>query len=368
MIRLAMCRPHSYRSMGFREHVLKYENALRFCFCASGICLAYWYYGVIQESLVTHSGLGATFLLVMQAVANIVVAKLWQGVQSARREDYHFTTAAPKKISSSLATLHHSLLLLTSGVYVFSMVFANESLRFVSYPTAVLAKSCKLIPTMIMGSLVERRRYSNGQWLSAVFISAGISSFHLSRVHHARSSDDSSDAGDESWKGMILLTLSLAMDGFLGSCQGLLKREDKHGRRRPPTAVETMLWVNGYALFFLVPMAIVSGQWREGIQILSDDNPALIYSIVALNAVVAVGQIFIFLTLTWYSSLVCTTITTTRKFFTILFSVLYFGHQFSLVQWAAVALVFGGLYLSTFSKVHSDAQSDTHVTKNKKEN
>jgi drug/metabolite transporter (DMT)-like permease len=68
-----------------------------------------------------------------------------------------------------------------------------------------------------------------------------------------------------------------------------------------------------------------------------------------LNGVVSIGQIFIFLTITWYSSLVTTTITTTRKFFTILFSVLHFGHSFSFGQWTSVAMVFGGLYISIAS-------------------
>merc|ERR1712224_1071640 len=68
-----------------------------------------------------------------------------------------------------------------------------------------------------------------------------------------------------------------------------------------------------------------------------------------LNGVVSVGQKFIFLCISWYSSLVTTTITTTRKFFTILFSVLYFGHSFTVGQWTSVLLVFGGLYLSIVS-------------------
>ena len=357
-----MCSPQSTALANQDIRNKPYENFLRFCFCASGICFAYWYYGVVQEKLITHSGLGATFLLVMQSLANISLAMFWgQGMQSFCEDT---------SCSKSKSSLHHSLIRLTALVYVLSMVFANESLRFVTYPKAVLLKSCKLIPTMVMGRLVEGQRYSTSQWISAVFISAGISMFHLSRINSTQGSSERNGETDESWKGMILLTMSLCMDGFLGSFQGLLKREDKYGIRRPPTAVETMLWVNLYALVFLLPAAILSGQWKDGIDIMYNQDSTLIYSVLALNGVVAVGQVFIFLTLTWYSSLVCTTITTTRKFFTILFSVLYFGHRFSREQWVAVALVFGGLFLSIATRAKSEAKSgDGDVPlRSKKEN
>jgi UDP-galactose transporter B1 len=197
-----------------------------------------------------------------------------------------------------------------------------------------------------MGSLVEKRSYSPQEWISALLISMGIAIFNLSRIKQQnfdKGVDDLSQ--DRYWKGMLLLFISLCMDGFLGSCQGFIKREDSTGNRRPPTAVETMLFVNVYSLLFLIPMAIAGGQWNQGIGILKED-PNLCWSLLMLNGVASMGQIFIFLTITWYSSLVCTTITTTRKFFTILFSVLHFGHRFSEWQWMSVCLVFGGLYLS----------------------
>ena len=128
----------------------------------------------------------------------------------------------------------------------------------------------------------------------------------------------------------------------------MLKRQDVRNIQRPPTAVETMMYVNIYSLFFLFPLAGVSGQLGEGIRLLKDSEQ-LRMNLTILNGVVSVGQIFIFLCISWYSSLVTTTITTTRKFFTILFSVLYFGHSFTVGQWTSVLLVFGGLYLSIVS-------------------
>ena len=128
------------------------------------------------------------------------------------------------------------------------------------------------------------------------------------------------------------------MDGLLASCQNFLKRKRPH--LRTPNAIETMLWMNLYAILYLVPLTLLSGQLDV------DALLSMWYKIAALNITVAAGQVFIFLTISWYSPVMTTTITTTRKFFTILLSVWTFGHHFSTWQWLAVALVFTGLYLS----------------------
>lgn len=62
---------------------------------------------------------------------------------------------------------------------------------------------------------------------------------------------------------------------------------------------------------------------------------------------VAVVQHFIFLTVSTFGPLTCSVITTTRKFFTILSSVIFFQHPLTVIQWFATVLVFVGLMLDT---------------------
>jgi UDP-galactose transporter B1 len=236
--------------------------------------------------------------------------------------------------------------------YFVAMAASNESLRYVTYPTAVLAKSSKLIPTMVLGYLVERRHYNRHEWLAAACITSGVILFNLSRA-------PAEEQGENSTYGILLLCLSLVMDGLLGSCQGLLKKSTF-----PPTATETMLFVNLYAAAFFIPLSVYTNEWNQGWQLLRT-NATIRHDILWLNAAAACGQIFIFLTITWYSSLMCTTITTTRKFFTILLSVLHFGHEFTRVQWTSVALVFAGLYTAIVSKAR--IQQEPTVMKKKTE-
>jgi UDP-galactose transporter B1 len=360
----------------------------RLAICASGICVCYLYYGFLQERLFSdkQQRLGATFVLVTQCVTNTLVAVIWQQIErnlllppATPPGAGVSTTSSSSDASPFQLPLHHSLLLFTSACYCLAMTCSNEAIQYVSYPVAVLAKSCKLIPTMLVGQTVEGKLYSRKEWLAALAISAGILLFHWSRMeqqHHKHSNtntDNKDDDDDRATYGMFLLLISLVMDGVLSSCQNFLKRPpattitkpDSNSKSTPtpqpasvsyrtPNAVETMLYVNLYALLFLIPACMHTGQWQHGVDALlhsglnindSDGSASLVQKILILNAAAAAGQVFIFLTITWYTPVITTTITTTRKFVTILLSVWAFGHSFTITQWTAVALVFTGLYL-----------------------
>lgn len=306
--------------------------------CALGICICYLYYGILQERLFTgRQRLGASFVLATQCITNAVVAYIWQQVQS---------TSTAKSVTATTTTpkLNHWLMFFTSGFYVAAMVFSNEAIKYTSYPVAVLAKSCKLIPCMFVGQIMEGKLYSSAEWAAALLISTGIVLFHLTRQKHGGGLGSNNTTSDQSTYGMLLLSGSLAMDGALSSFQNFLKFPRDKMVHRSPTAVETMLYMNLYAVAYLFPLCIQNGQWNDGVARLSMED-SLVTAVLILNATVALGQIFIFLCLTWFSPLYTTTITTTRKFLTVVVSVLMFGHDFTPTQWLSVGLVFAGLYL-----------------------
>lgn len=72
-------------------------------------------------------------------------------------------------------------------------------------------------------------------------------------------------------------------------------------------------------------------------------NPSVGNAIVGFAACGAIGQIFIYYTLSHFSSLLLVTVTVTRKMLTMMLSVLWFGHRLSSMQWVGVGLVFGGI-------------------------
>ena len=90
-------------------------------------------------------------------------------------------------------------------------------------------------------------------------------------------------------------------------------------------------------------------------------HPNLITTLALFSLCSAFGQIFIFWTILAFDSLTLATITTTRKFFTILMSVLVHGNRLMRLQWVAVAVVFSGLALEAFeSKITGSGGSKKH--------
>lgn len=88
-------------------------------------------------------------------------------------------------------------------------------------------------------------------------------------------------------------------------------------------------------------------------------HPDVILNLLAFSSASAIGQLFIFTTITEFGPLTCAVFTTTRKFFTILVSVIIFGNTLLQRQWVAVVLVFIGLsidaYIGSRKKITSNS-------------
>lgn len=79
-------------------------------------------------------------------------------------------------------------------------------------------------------------------------------------------------------------------------------------------------------------------------------HPEALYDILLFCLCGAVGQNFIFLTISSFGALANTTITTTRKFMSILISSVWNGNTLSPEQWSGVGMVFSGLAYQIFLK------------------
>ena len=210
----------------------------------------------------------------------------------------------------------------------------TAALQNIPYPAQVLTKSCKMVPVMIMGTIFYRKRYSAVEYLAVLLIISGISLFALQKsVSHVSSPNAA--------KGYVLVLINLLLDGFTNSTQDAVKHAYP-----TTTAIQLMCWTNMWcALFGSVYMFVI--RRTEGFLAIAfaRDHPQVLLDILTYCLCGAVGQMFIFLTIATFGSLVTTTVTTTRKFVSIVLSVLWNGNALRPAQWTAVALVFGGLTL-----------------------
>ncbi|NXT38412.1 S35B1 protein, partial [Pelecanoides urinatrix] len=217
--------------------------------------------------------------------------------------------------------------------YLGAMVSSNSALQFVSYPTqVVLGKSCKPIPVMLLGVTLLRKKYPPAKYLCVLLIVAGVALFLYKPKKGAGSDDHVFGYGE------LLLLLSLTLDGLTGVSQDHMRGHYQTGSNH------MMLNINLWSTLFLGAGILFTGELWEFLSF-TERYPSVIYNILLFGLTSALGQSFIFMTVVYFGPLTCSIITTTRKFFTILASVILFANPISTMQWVGTVLVFLGLGL-----------------------
>jgi len=301
------------------------RSELLFLFCAGGIYLTYGYFAVLQEEInLEQFGpdkvkfKNTMFLVFLQCVANAIVS--WLTV-----------VFLEVKVDKTPRTQY----LWVALSYVTAMFCTNFSIQYVNYPTMVLAKCCKPIPVLIMGIFVLGKRQTWSKYVVVGLITLGIYIF---------TSAKSSSGGEKesSTFGLMLLVISLAMDGLTGPFQERLIHIYK------PSHYHMMYFINWWASIILGIALIATGKGIEGVQFCIN-FPEILSKLLLFSITSAIGQNFMYLTIYSFGSLACSLVTTTRKFFTIFISVLMFGHPLSNTQWVGVGVVFAGLSIDIYN-------------------
>jgi len=146
----------------------------------------------------------------------------------------------------------------------------------------------------------------------------------------------SGDGGFSLGFGELFLALSLTLDGVIGAIQDRMRAESN--TKPYPLMFKLNLWSTGV----LGLAVLITGELFEFVSFVRR-HPDLLTHLASFAAASAAGQNFIFMTISYFGPLVCSLVTTTRKFFTILASVIFFGNVLSGRQYLGTALVFAGL-------------------------
>ncbi|KAK9504257.1 hypothetical protein O3M35_010632 [Rhynocoris fuscipes] len=218
--------------------------------------------------------------------------------------------------------------------YTLAMVTSFMALQWVSYPAQVIAKSAKPIPVLLMGILVANRTFPIRKYFIVVLVVFGVAMF-MYKDNKAGKNHIGFGIGE------LLLASSLIMDGITNALQ------EKVMTLYKPRSEYFMFNTNKWAALFLGITIIITG---EGLRCLSfiQRHPSALIQMFTICTCGAIGQYFIFMCITEFGTLTCSIITTTRKFFTVLGSVIIFGHTLKIGQWFGVACVFTGLFLDIY--------------------
>jgi solute carrier family 35 (UDP-galactose transporter), member B1 len=232
---------------------------------------------------------------------------------------------------------------LSGATQVCAKAFTSLSLASgVSFPVVTLAKSGKMVPVMIGSLLFGGAKYTLKEYASVAAIILGTAMVSMGKKSSGKASSP---------MGIAFVVLSLACDGIVGGMQSRLKTESKkRGVEAKP--YDYMFWTN---LFMTVTATIFSfalGETFSGIQFCLN-NPVIFEKILKFAVCSAIGQSFIFYTIANFDPLLCTTVTTTRKVFSVLLSIFLNGHAVSKEGWAGIGLASVGILSELMDKTSS---------------
>lgn len=299
-------------------------------FCVAGIWTSYITQGVLQETVSTKQ-FGPdgkrfkhlAFLNLAQNVVcliwSIIMLTIWPSNSNGKGK------GAPLR-SYWLASISNTV----------GPAMGIQALKYISYPAQVLAKSSKMIPVMLMGAFYYGVKYTLPEYVCTFLVAGGVSAFALTKTS---SKTMSKLAHPNAPLGYGLCFMNLALDGFTNSTQDSIK-----ARYHETSAWEIMLgmnlWGTIYNVIYYFGFPRAGG--FEAIKF-CQEHPEAAWDILLFCLCGAVGQNFIFLTITRFGSLANTTITTTRKFVSIVVSSLLSGNPLSMKQWGCVLMVFSGI-------------------------
>lgn len=215
------------------------------------------------------------------------------------------------------------------------MGLSNTSLQYLNYPTQLLFKSCKIIPVMIGGVVLLRKRYSGWEYLSAVLLSLGLIELTFGNAY--------SDGIHFNLLGTGIICCALFADAFIGNFQeGTLTQYNVSSR-------EMALYSHMMGSVQLFIVLVLVGQLVPAFSFCWE-NPVVYLYIFLFSACGYVGANFVLVTIKLFGAFLATTITSCRKFITLILSFFIFPKPFTIHYAIATMLVVLGICAHIYAK------------------
>lgn len=226
-----------------------------------------------------------------------------------------------------------------------------QSLKHVDYLAYLLAKLCKLIPVMVVHLLFYGTRFPMYKYLVAVAVTLGVVMFTL---NHGKPSKGSNNDGNTAL-GLGYLAASMFLDGLTNSTQDQMFKSSA-GVRTKITGANLMCILNFFVLFLSLGYVFIF-QFSEVQYFVNfcKEYPAVFKNILEVGSLGALGQVFVFIILEQFDSLILISATVTRKMLLMILSVVFFNHSLRAGQWAGVGLVFAGIGYESWVKSRQKA-------------
>ena len=337
--------------------------------CVLGLYGSFLSWSVLQERINTkpygnnpstgHPDFYKSPLIIntVQALFASIVGFVYS-VISSRSSPFTIFTRNEKKHSSVYL---RSLFILSLTLSISSPV-AYQLLKHVDYLAFLLAKSCKLIPVILVHLVLYQTKFPFYKYVVAGAVTLGVVVFTF--ANSLRPEKVSMNDGNTAL-GLFQLVASMVLDGLTNSSQDqLFKWANTAKPKVKLTGARLMCILN--AFIFINSLAFTT-LFRFDSEIAYTYNfakhyPQVIMHVVQFGLLGALGQVFVFIILERFDSLILITATVTRKMISMMLSVVLFGHVLSPTQWTGVLLVFMGIgyeaWMSSLEKNKKAAQTE----------
>lgn len=305
------------------------QEILLLLYCFLGLQVSYLTWGYLQEKIMTQEYIDdygnkshfrdSQFLVFV----NRILAFIMSGLYLMAQRQPHHTTPLYKYVFCSLSN-------------VLSSWCQYEALKFVSFPSQVLAKASKIIPVMIMGKIISRNSYDYYEYVTAFFISIGMTMFMLG-------STDSKTDEVTTFFGIILLAGYMILDSFTSNWQNSLFTE--YGM----TSVQMMCAVNMFSCLLTSTSLIQQSTFTYSLTFMTK-HPRFIIDCLLISICSASGQLYIYYTISKFGAVTFVIIMTIRQSLAILLSCLVYHHPITNLGIFGILIVFFSVFLRIYCK------------------
>ena len=328
----------------------KQEVMQRAIFCALGLIGTFCVWGLLQERMVTYPYDGEYFVYSYGLVFFTRLGGLCLSAFLMLRMNIKWVPCRGALYEYSYPSVANML----------SSWCQYEALKYVSFPTQVLAKALKLVPVMLMGKYLMGKSYETYEYVTASTIGLGIYLFISSSEHLELDKDaiGNPDGTRGPICGVVLLIMFLFFDSFTGQTQ------NKMFQRNPQLSpLQMMLIINAFSCAFSL-ITLVHQEELQSTLLFVYAHPTMSIHLTLYCICSVIGQLFIFYTVKNFGAVVFSVIMSLRILFSILLSCLVFKHPIKELGVLGIMIVFGAITYRTKKKADDEPLfkwTDRHI-------
>ena len=278
-------------------------------------------HGYVQEWIFTHekfrhmglffSGLQFTLYTCFASIERFIYFKVYPKLHLTKDED-------DERSSRTYLALAF-LSVLTTGC-------SNTSFQFLNYPTQVIFKCCKMIPVLLLGFIIQKKKYNLTEIFAAIVLYLGLTNFILADITVMPNFD---------YRGIILITISLISEACMENMQEHCMRNLGYSK------LDLIFYSYLYGALLINYSLLLKGELLEYL------NTCLEYPFVFAQLLVYaltgyLGIQFVMEMIRNFGAFATVIVTTCRKVITICLSFLLFSKPFTMKYvWSGLVVVLG---------------------------